>query len=192
MMNILIVGVGGQGTLLTSKVLGNLAMGAGYEVKVSELHGMAQRGGSVVTHVRFGEVVHAPLIDEGGADIILAFEKLEAARYLNYLKQGGTIIVNALEILPMPVIMGAAAYPANVMDMLRENAGAVHCIDATGLAKECGNARTMNVVLLGVLARCMGESRADWETALKKTIKPDLLNVNRMAFEKGYSVGPCN
>ena len=190
LINILIVGVGGQGTLLASKVLGNLAMEAGYEVKVSELHGMAQRGGSVVTHVRFGDHVHAPLIDEGGADIILAFEKLEAARYLNYLRPGGTVIVNDLEIPPMPVIMGMAAYPDDVLEMLEENAGAMHCIDATGIAEECGNVRAMNVVLLGVLAKCMDESRKDWEAALKKTIKPHLLDVNMAAFEKGYTIGP--
>lgn len=186
--SILIVGVGGQGTLLTSKVLGNLAMEAGYEVKVSELHGMAQRGGSVVTHVRFGDRVSAPLIGEGGADIILAFEKLEAARYLNYLKPGGTIIVNDSEILPMPVIMGTTAYPDNVMDILKKSAGALFCIDASGIAEACGNVRAMNVVLLGVLAGCMQEPREAWSAALKKTIKPQLLDVNMAAFERGYAI----
>lgn len=188
MTNILIVGVGGQGTLLASKVLGTLALSAGYDVKVSELHGMAQRGGSVVTHVRFGDAVHAPLIDQGGADIILAFEKLEAARYLNYLKPGGTVIVNDHEILPMPVILGAAAYPDDVMDTLKANAGAVYAVDAAKLANACGNPRAMNVVLLGVLARCMDQPAAAWEAALKSVIKPGFLDVNLAAFARGFAV----
>jgi indolepyruvate ferredoxin oxidoreductase beta subunit len=188
MTNILIVGVGGQGTLLASKVLGMLALSAGYDVKVSELHGMAQRGGSVVTHVRFGDAVHAPLIDQGGADIILAFEKLEAARYLNYLKPGGTVIVNDHEILPMPVILGAAAYPDDVMDILKANAGAVYAVDAGELANACGNPRTMNVVLLGALARCMDQPAAAWEAALKSVIKPGFLDVNLAAFARGFAI----
>jgi indolepyruvate ferredoxin oxidoreductase beta subunit len=188
MTNILIVGVGGQGTLLASKVLGTLALSAGYDVKVSELHGMAQRGGSVVTHVRFGDAVYAPLIDQGGADIILAFEKLEAARYLNYLKPGGTVIVNDHEILPMPVILGAAAYPDDVMETLKANAGAVYAVDAAKLAAECGNPRAMNVVLLGVLARCMDQPAAAWEAALKSVIKPGFLDVNLAAFARGFAI----
>lgn len=188
MTNILIVGVGGQGTLLASKALGTLALSAGYDVKVSELHGMAQRGGSVMTHVRFGDAVHAPLIDEGGADIILAFEKLEAARYLNYLKPGGTVIVNDHEIPPMPVILGAAKYPGDVMGTLKANAGAVYAVDAAGLARECGNQRAMNVVLLGVLARCMSEPAEAWEAALKTVIKPEFLDVNLAAFARGFAI----
>ena len=190
MTNILIVGVGGQGTLLASKVLGNLALAAGYDVKVSELHGMAQRGGSVATHVRFGENVQAPLIDEGGADVILAFEALEAARCLNYLKPGGTVIVNDQRILPMPVILGAAQYPDDILDTLEKNAGAVVCIDAARIARECGNARVLNVVLLGVLSRCLGGFAADWEAALQKTVKPQFLDVNLAAFARGYAIGP--
>ncbi len=186
--NILIVGVGGQGTLLASKVLGSLAMEEGVEVKVSELHGMSQRGGSVVTHVRFGKGVSAPLIDEGCADYIVAFEKLEAARYINYIKPNGVIIVNDMEILPMPVIMGVAEYPQNIMQILKDNAKDVFCIDATKIATECGSLRSLNVVLLGVLAKSMDISEKSWETALKKTIKPAFLDVNIEAFNKGKAL----
>jgi len=190
MTNILIVGVGGQGTLLASKVLGNLALQKGCDVKVSEVHGMAQRGGSVVTHVRFGERVHAPIIGEGGADFILAFEKLEALRYLNYLRPGGTVIVNDREIPPMPVVMGAARYPDDVLTTLGKSAGGLVCVDATGIALECGNARAMNVVLLGVLARRLGGSGMDWTAALKKTVNQRFLEANIAAFKRGYAFSP--
>ena len=138
MTNILIVGVGGQGTVRASKVLGNLALQKGCDVKVSEVHRAAQRSGSVVTQVRFGGRVHAPIIGEGGADFILAFEKLEALRYLNYLRPGGTVIVNDREIPPMPVIMGAARYPDDVLTTLGKSAGGLVCVDATSIALECG------------------------------------------------------
>ena len=184
--NILIVGVGGQGTLLASKVLGALALETGNDVKVSELHGMAQRGGSVVTHVRFGSEVHAPLIDEGGADVILAFEKLEAARYLNYLKLNGSIIYNEQEILPMPVIMGATTYP-EVSGLLQASASKIYAVDARGMACACGNERALNVVLLGVLAQCMDFEKESWLTALRAVISPKFLELNLAAFEQGYA-----
>ena len=149
--NIMIVGVGGQGTLLASRILGNAVIQKGYDVKVSEVHGMSQRGGSVVTYVKFGDVVHSPIIDKGEADIILAFERLEAYRALPWLKKGGVMIVNDQQINPMPVITGAAKYPENILDKIGAEAD-VTALDALSLALEAGNAKAANVVLIGVLA----------------------------------------
>lgn len=186
-LNILIVGVGGQGTLLTSKVLGGLAELMGKDVKVSELHGMAQRGGSVVTHVRIGEDIAAPIVDVGQADIILAFEKLEALRYIHYLKPDGRIAVNDIEIWPMPVILGNTVYPDDIFDQLQGACGAVTCLDATALALQAGNARTLNTVMLGVL--CAGgliDAPAQlWQQALERTIPAKFLDVNKRAFALG-------
>ncbi|MDD5017962.1 MAG: indolepyruvate oxidoreductase subunit beta [Eubacteriales bacterium] len=187
MGDILIVGVGGQGTLLASRVLGNLALSLGYDVKLSEVHGMAQRGGSVVTHVRFGEKVYAPVIDEGGADIILAFEKLEALRWIGRLKKNGRMFVNTQEIPPMPVITGAEKYPANIEQRISEAVPGAVFVDALTLAKEAGNAKALNTVLIGVLAKHMDFDKKAFLDAIRETVPEKLLDVNMAAFEKGYN-----
>ncbi|MCI7304223.1 indolepyruvate oxidoreductase subunit beta [Ihubacter massiliensis] len=186
-INILIVGVGGQGTLLASVLLGNIALEEGYDVKLAEVHGMAQRGGSVVTHVRISEnEVRSPLIEEGGADVIVAFEELEAYRWIPYLKQGGAIFVNTQQIKPMPVIMGAAQYPAEIVDFLKDNADKVTCLDALGIATECGSIKAVNTVLLGAMAKELPFSKETWIRQIEKTVKPKFVELNKTAFEKGY------
>lgn len=184
--SVMIVGVGGQGTLLASRILGNVVIEEGYDVKVSEVHGMAQRGGSVVTYVKYGEKVYSPIISEGEADIILSFEELEAYRYLPYLKKGGTLIVNAQEIDPMPVITGAAKYPEEIIQKLKDKADGVIAIDALALANEAGNGKAVNVVLLGVLAKSSGIAEEKWLEAVRKTVPPKFLDVNVKAFALGY------
>ena len=151
--NVMIVGVGGQGSLLASKLLGYLLLNEGYDVKVSEVHGMSQRGGSVVTYVRFGEKVYSPVIDRGEADFIVSFEKLEAARYMEYLKKDGRIVVNTQEIDPMPVITGAAAYPENLIEKMEAKGIAVDAMDCLSLAEQAGSAKAVNLVLMGRLSR---------------------------------------
>ena len=184
--SVMIVGVGGQGTLLASRILGNVVIEEGYDVKVSEVHGMAQRGGSVVTYVKYGENVYSPIISEGEADIILSFEELEAYRYLPYLKKGGTLIVNAQEIDPMPVITGASQYPENIINKLKDKADGVIAVDALALANEAGNSKAVNVVLLGVLAKSSDIAEEKWLEAVKKTVPPKFLDVNLKAFALGY------
>ena len=152
--NIMIVGVGGQGSLLASKLLGNLLVEEGYDVKVSEVHGMSQRGGSVVTYVRFGEKVYSPIIDKGEADYIVSFEKIEAARYASYLKVGGKLIVNTQQIDPMPVITGAAEYPADALEKLCDLGMSVDALDALSPATEAGSSKAVNIVLMGSLWFC--------------------------------------
>ena len=185
--NIMIVGVGGQGTLLASRILGNAVIGKGYDVKVSEVHGMSQRGGSVVTYVKFGDAVHSPIIDKGEADIILAFERLEAYRALPWLKVGGKMIVNNQMINPMPVITGAAEYPADILQKL----GAVvdlTAVDALSLAREAGNAKAVNVVLIGVMAKNTEIPYEEWVETIKTTVPPKFLEVNLKAFDLGYNL----
>ena len=185
--NIMIVGVGGQGTLLASRVLGNVLVGAGYDVKVSEVHGMSQRGGSVVTYVKYGEKVWSPIIGEGEADIILAFEQLEAYRALPYVnKDGGMIIAGTQCIDPMPVITGAAKYPEQLCEKISAEAGLI-AVDALALAKEAGNIKAVNVVLIGVLAQRMSIPKDAWIEVLKTTVPPKFLDVNLKAFELGYT-----
>ena len=186
MNNIMIVGVGGQGTLLASRILGNLLIKKGYDVKVSEVHGMSQRGGSVVTYVKYGERVHAPIIDKGEADIILAFEKLEALRALPYLKKGGKIIVNDREIAPMPVITGAAEYPQGIIETLKQNAD-ITPLDALSLAIKAGSEKAVNVVLIGVLAATMDIPYEEWVEVLKQTVPQKFLDINLAAFDLGYN-----
>ncbi len=181
-LNVLIVGVGGQGTLLASRVLGKYALEEGHDVKLSEVHGMAQRGGSVMTYVRIGEKIASPVIDEGGADLILAFEKLEALRYLHYLKEGGTVLYSTQEIMPMPVVTGAAQYPAGIESVLG-SAG----IDALGLALEAGNAKAANAVMLGALCRRLGFDREKFEAALLASIPQKTVEMNKKAFALGYA-----
>ena len=161
--SIMIVGVGGQGSLLASKLLGQILLDEGYDVKVSEVHGMSQRGGSVVTYVRFGEKVYSPIVTEGEADYIVSFEKLEAARYASCLAPNGRIIVNTQEIDPMPVLIGKAAYPTDILSELTAKDVALDAIDALSLAETAGNAKAVNIVLMGRLARYLGISREKWE-----------------------------
>jgi len=186
--DILIVGVGGQGTLLASRVLGNLAQALGYDVKLSEVHGMAQRGGSVVTHVRFGDKVFSPVIDESSADIILAFEKLEALRWTGKLKKNGRMFINTQEIAPMPVITGAESYPADIEERIRALVPDAVFVDALKLAEEAGTAKAVNIVLIGVLARHMDIDKNAFLDAIRETVPQKLLDINLAAFEKGYNV----
>lgn len=183
--NMMIVGVGGQGTLLASKLLGRLLLGKGFDVKVSEVHGMSQRGGSVVTYVRWGERVCSPVIDKGQADVILAFELLEAARWTAYLKPGGKIITNVQRINPMPVITGAAAYPENLVEKMRSAGLDVDAVDALGLAEEAGSSRAVNIVLMGRLSRWFDFTEAEWQEAIAQSVPPRFLEVNRKAFLLG-------
>ena len=185
--NIMIVGVGGQGTLLASRILGNAVIRKGYDVKVSEVHGMSQRGGSVVTYVKFGDVVHSPIIDKGEADIILAFECLEAYRALPWLKKGGVMIVNDQQINPMPVITGAADYPENIQDKLCEACHVIF-INALRLALRAGNVKAVNVVLIGELAKNTEISYEEWVEAIKATVPPKFLEANLKAFDLGYNL----
>ena len=186
-MNIMIVGVGGQGTLLASRILGNIVIDEGYDVKVSEVHGMSQRGGSVVTYVKFVEKVYSPIIDKGEADIILAFETLEAYRALPYLKKGGKIIVNNQQMNPMPVIIGAMEYPKNIIEKLSSVVN-LEVVEALDLAKQAGNIKTVNVVLIGVLAKSTNIEYDKWIQILKNTVPEKLLDVNLKAFDLGYNL----
>lgn len=192
MKSILIAGVGGQGTLLASMVFGQIALKLGYDVKLSEVHGMAQRGGSVVTYVRIGdqgEKVYSPVIDECGADIILAFEELEALRWLPFLNpDGGKIYCNTQQILPMPVITGAMEYPADIQKKIKEHFPDAVFVDALSLAKEAGSVKAVNTVLLGVLAKNMEIDKKVWLDAIKSVVKPKFAELNEKAFELGYSL----
>lgn len=183
--NIMIVGVGGQGTLLTSRILGNLAIDAGFDVKLSEVHGMAQRGGSVVTFVRYGEQVAEPIVEEGCADVLIAFERLEALRYLHFLKEDGVVIVNDWRIDPITVVTGAAQYPENIVETL-QTARKTIAVEATKTAIEMGAPKAFNVVVLGAAARYMGFSKEDWIRVIEKTVPPKTVEINRKAFEAGY------
>lgn len=185
--NILIVGVGGQGTLLTSRIIGNLAMDLGYDVKLSEVHGMAQRGGSVVTHVRFGDTVYSPLIEIGKADIIIAFEKLEALRYIHYLSDTGVIIVNNQRIDPLPVILGSAEYPSDIIDKIKESSARSIVVDALDMARDLGNDKVLNTILLGILARQLDMPMEKWLNAVEKNVPPKTVDINKNAFLKGYN-----
>lgn len=182
MKSILIVGVGGQGTLLASRIIGNLFISLNMDVKMSEVHGMAQRGGSVVTHVRCGEHVSSPLVENGGADYILAFEKLEALRNAHFLKEDGQMIINSQSIFPMPVILGKSEYPENTL------AGKnIKYMDALAMAEEIGNIKTVNVILIGALAKMMDNiEKQKWIDAIRATVKPQFVDVNLRAFEAGY------
>lgn len=183
--NIMIVGVGGQGTLLASKLLGRLLLGRGYDVKVSEVHGMSQRGGSVVTYVRYGEKVYSPIIDKGQADLILSFELLEAARWAEYLKPGGRIITNTQQVNPMPVITSAAAYPEDLTGKLRSLGIDVDAIDALALAEQAGSAKAVNLVLLGRLARWFDFTQEEWMAAIEASVPEKFLELNKKAFALG-------
>ncbi|MBO4433513.1 MAG: indolepyruvate oxidoreductase subunit beta [Clostridia bacterium] len=184
-VNIMIVGVGGQGSLLASKLLGHLLVKEGYDVKVSEVHGMSQRGGSVVTYVRYGDKVYSPLVSEGEADYIISFEKLEAARHAAILKVGGQIIVNTQQIDPMPVITGNAQYPENILDELKSKGIKVDAIDALALAKNAGSVKAVNIVLIGRLSNYFPFSKEKWLSAIEETVAPKFIEMNKAAFLLG-------
>lgn len=187
--NIMIVGVGGQGTLLASKLIGNVLMAKGFDVKVSEVHGMSQRGGSVVTYVKYGEKVYSPVIEVGEADLILAFEKLEAARWMSYLKEGGKMMVSQQSINPMPVITGAMQYPQNIIEKIAAKGIDVLALDALSLAQEAGSAKAVNVVMIGVLSTMLDFEESVWQQALEQCVPPKFLEMNKKAFALGRAVG---
>ena len=185
--NIMIVGVGCQGTLLTSRILGKLAINAGYDVKLSEVHGMAQRGGSVVTFVRYGDKVNEPIVEEGQADVLIAFERLEALRYLHFLKKDGVVIVNDWRIDPITVVTGVAAYPEDVIETLKEKRRAI-VVEATAESKKLGAPKAFNIIVLGAAARHMGFEKEDWLRVIETTVPPKTIEVNKQAFEIGYAL----
>ncbi len=186
--NIMIVGVGGQGTLLTSRILGGITLEAGYDVKLSEVHGMAQRGGSVVTFVRYGSNVCEPIVEEGQADLLIAFERLEAMRYAHYLKKNGVLIVNDQRIDPMPVVIGAAEYPENIIETLSQSYKVLR-IDAMTEAKKLGNVKAFNTIVLGIAAQHMDFSLEDWLRVIERTVPPKTIELNKQAFHVGYRMG---
>ena len=183
--NIMIVGVGGQGALLASKTLGQVLLDAGYDVKVSEVHGMSQRGGSVVTYVRYGKKVYSPIVDKGEADFIVSFEMLEAARYTQYLKKDGQIVVNTQQIDPMPVITGAAEYPSDLAKQMQDKGIKVDALNCLSLAEQAGTAKSVNIVLMGRLSRYMDFPETAWMAAIEKLVKPQFLEMNKKAFKLG-------
>ena len=183
--SVMIVGVGGQGSLLASKLLGRLLLTRGYDIKVSEVHGMSQRGGSVVTYVRFGDKVYSPVIDKGQADFIVSFELLEAARWTSFLKSDGKIIVNTQQINPMPVIIGAAEYPENLVEKMVAAGLNVDAMDALTLAEQAGNAKAVNLVLMGRLSRYFDIPEEEWMAAIEQSVPAKFLELNKKAFALG-------
>ena len=183
--NIMIVGVGGQGTLLTSRILGGITVAAGYDVKLSEVHGMAQRGGSVVTFVRYGEKVAEPIVEEGCADVLIAFEKLEAMRYAHFLKKDGAIVVNDHRIDPITVVTGAAQYPENIIENLEKEYN-VYKVNAMDEALKLGNSKVFNIIVLGVAAKHMDFSKEDWLAVIEKTVPAKTVEINKKAFLLGF------
>lgn len=185
--SIMIVGVGGQGTLLTSRLLGAALMSRGYDVKVSEVHGMSQRGGAVVTYVKYGDKVDSPIVEKGEADLLLAFELLEAARWFEFIKPDGTLIVNTQQIDPMPVVIGSQSYPEGVLDALSASGAEVITVDALPMAIEAGSSKAVNVVLVGAMAKHMPFPAEVWRQAIEQTVPPKFLEMNLKAFEAGFN-----
>ena len=184
-MNIMVVGVGGQGTLLTSRIIGKTALNAGFDVKLSEVHGMAQRGGSVVTFVRYGKKVYEPVCEEGSVDILISFERLEALRYAHFLKKDGVMIVNDTRIDPMTVVIGAKTYPEGILEGLKTE-HTIHVIDGGKVAKELGNSKVLNSVVLGLAAKHIGFTENEWLETLQATVPPKTIDINTRAFKAGY------
>lgn len=184
--SIMFVGVGGQGTLLASKLIGYVLIKNGFDVKVSEVHGMSQRGGSVVTYVRYGDKVYSPMVPQGGADIIVAFEQLEAMRWISNLKLDGKIIINTQKIMPMPVVTGAAKYPENIIEDIKAKGAKVLAVDALELATQAGNKKAVNVVLLGVMAKKLGFEKQDFFEAIDELVAPKIRDMNKTAFTLGF------
>ena len=187
--SVLIVGVGGQGTLLASRLLGSAMMDLGYDVKVSEVHGMSQRGGSVENYVCYGEKVYSPVIDPGEADIVLAFEQLEAARFLPFLKKGGVVVTNTQKIDPMPVVTGAAQYPQGLLEAIEGQGARLLALDALSLAEQAGSVKAVNVVLIGAMAKSLGTEKEIWLKTIEKTVPPKFVEMNKKAFTLGYEAG---
>ena len=186
---IVICGVGGQGSLLASKLLGRVLVNEGYDIKVSEVHGMSQRGGSVITYVRYGDKVYSPVVQSGEADFLISFERIEAARYAHLLKIGGIIITNTQRIDPMPVITGAAEYPEAILDELTAKGVQIEAMDALTLAEQAGSAKAVNIVLMGQLAKHFHIDYDKWISAIEQTVKPKFVELNKKAFELGYNFG---
>ena len=186
--NVMIVGVGGQGSLLASKLLGKLLLTKGYDIKVSEVHGMSQRGGSVVTYVRFGDKVYSPIIDKGEADFIVSFEMLEAARYTEFLKPDGKIIANTQQINPMPVITGAQEYPEALSEKIKAAGIDLVAVDALSLAEEAGSAKAVNIVLMGILSKYFDFTEDEWNKAIESSVPPKFLELNKKAFALGKAI----
>lgn len=185
--SVILTGVGGQGTILASRVLAEIALRSGYDVKVSEIHGMAQRGGSVITHLRYGKEVFSPLVSPGQADFVIGFEKLEAIRCLPFLKEEGYLIVNDQEIFPLPVLLGKADYPADSSNYLSKQTPRLRLVPAMDKARQLGDHRVVNMILLGVLAQYLNFSRSDWEEAIKQCVRPKFVTLNNRAFTIGLS-----
>ena len=183
--NVMIVGVGGQGSLLASKLLGRLLLTKGYDIKVSEVHGMSQRGGSVVTYVRYGDKVYSPIIDKGEADFIVSFELLEAARWTEYLKPEGKIITNTQQINPMPVITGVANYPENLAEKIKKKGIDIDAFDALSLAEEAGSSKAVNIVLMGRLSNYFDATEEEWLSAIEESVPEKFLEMNKKAFDLG-------
>lgn len=186
--SVMLVGVGGQGTILTSKILVEGLLNEGYDVKMSEIHGMAQRGGSVTTHIKYGEKVYSPIINQGEADVLVAFEKVEALRYLDQLKPGGTLILNDREIYSQSVLVGAEEYPQGIIESLQKTLEHIVVLQAEKVAEELGNARTQNIVLLGVLVKALGLDPVNLTGVMKNLIPPKLMEVNLKAFQAGLAI----
>ncbi len=186
--SILLVGVGGQGTILASKILSEGLVRKGYDVKMSEIHGMSQRGGSVTTHVRYGTKVDSPIVSEKSADVLVAFEKIEAVRWLDYLKDDGILIVNDFEIYSLPVLMGTADYPKDVIEKLRANVSKLKVFNAAKIAEDLGNIKTQNIVLLGSLIKAMNLTSLNWDSVLKELIPAKFYDINIKAFNIGLSL----
>ncbi|WP_298671608.1 indolepyruvate oxidoreductase subunit beta [uncultured Megasphaera sp.] len=184
--SVLLVGVGGQGTILASKILTMGLIENGYDVKMSEVHGMSQRGGSVSTQVRFGKKVYSPIIGEGTADLLVSFEEMEAARYAKYLKKDGKIVVNTYRIPSMPILSGSRTYPEHIIESLSEQVPTMS-LDATKIATDLGNPKSANVVLLGALIKAIGMTDIDWKAIIAKAVKPKFIEVNQKAFDAGFA-----
>ncbi len=186
--SIMIVGVGGQGSLLASRLMGNVLLSQGFDVKVSEVHGMSQRGGSVVTYVKYGEKVSSPIIDKGEADLIISFEQLEAARWVSYLKADGKIIVSTQETNPMPVIIGTATYPENIVERIKALGIDIIPVDALKIAEDLGNAKASNVVIMGVVSKLLSFDEKCWDDAIEACVPPKFLELNKKAFKAGKEI----
>ena len=184
--SVLLVGVGGEGTILASKILTMGLIENGYDVKMSEVHGMSQRGGSVSTQVRFGKKVYSPIIGEGTADLLVSFEEMEAARYAKYLKKDGKIVVNTYRIPSMPILSGSRTYPEHIIESLSEQVPTMS-LDATKIATDLGNPKSANVVLLGALIKAIGMTDIDWKAIIAKAVKPKFIEVNQKAFDAGFA-----
>lgn len=185
---ILLVGVGGQGTILVSKILSEGLMSLGYDVKMSEIHGMSQRGGSVTTQIKYGEKVYSPIVVEGEADLIIAFEKLEALRALPFLKAGGQMILDDHEIFPMPVLTGAAEYPHNTVAALKKVITKLSVVQAYDMAAKLGNSKAQNIVLLGALVKAIGLESVDWKAIIAEYVPKKAVEMNMAAYDAGYGM----